>query len=119
MQIPHISRKFPAGGDLTKIRPPDGLNSAKNSFQKTLLFIKLSKSKSKNPIHLICEGVQSADKFVLNTNRRSTFVHLSSGRLPETSGDQVPAHNFICEHNAASRRKHQSAARQSFTKQKY
>jgi len=57
--------------------------------------------------------------FVLNSNRRSTFVPLSSGRLPETSGDQMPAHNFIYQHNAASRRKNQSAARQSFTKQKY
>src|SRR6218665_438565 len=57
--------KFPAGGGLTKIWPADGLNSAKDSFQKTLLFIKLSKSKSKNPIHLICEGVQIADQSII------------------------------------------------------
>ena len=48
-----------------KIRPADGLNSAKDSFQKTLLFIKLNKYKSKNPIHLICEGIQSADKICI------------------------------------------------------
>src|SRR6218665_2281306 len=29
-----LSRKFAAGGGLTKIRPADGLNSAKDSFQK-------------------------------------------------------------------------------------
>src|SRR6218665_2157143 len=57
--------------------------------------------------------------FVINTNRRSTFGPLGSGRLPETSGDQMPAQNFTCQHNSASRRKNQSAARQSFTKLKY
>src|SRR6218665_800394 len=49
--------------------------------------------------------------FVINTNRRSTFGPLGSGRLPETSGDQMPAQNFTCQHNSASRRKNQSAAR--------
>src|SRR6218665_2529118 len=43
--------------------------------------------------------------FVINTNRRSTFGPLGSGRLPETSGDQMPAQNFTCQHKAASRRK--------------
>src|SRR6218665_230401 len=57
--------------------------------------------------------------FVINTNRRSTFGPLGSGRLPESSGDQMPAQNFTCQHNSASRRKNQSAARQSFTKLKY
>src|SRR6218665_1262140 len=57
--------------------------------------------------------------FVINTNRRSTFGPLGSGRLPETSGDQMPAQNFTCQHNSASRRKNQSAARQSFIKLKY
>src|SRR6218665_579387 len=112
---------YHTGGGLTKMRPADGLNSAKDSFQKTLLFIKLCKSKSKNPIHLMGEGVHSADQFCNNIrNRRSTFGPLiGSGRLPETSGDQMPDHNFTCQHNAASRRKNQSAARQSLTKQKY
>ena len=47
-------------------------------------------------------------------SRRSTFGPLGSGRLPETSGDQMPAHNFrlTCQHNATSRRKNQSVARQ-------
>src|SRR6218665_29727 len=53
------------------------------------------------------------------TNRRLTFGPLGSGRLPETLGDQMPAQNFTCQHNSASRRKNQSAARQSFTKLKY
>ena len=68
----------------------------------------------------MCEVVHSADQFCNNiTNRRSTFGPLGSGRLPETSGDQMPAHNFTCQHNAASRIKNQFAARQSLTKQEY
>src|SRR6218665_62503 len=98
------SNKFPAGlttnaagVGLTKIRPADCLISAKDSFQKRLLFIKLSKSKSKNSLN--GEGVHSADQFCNNiSNRRSTFGPLGSGRLPETSGDKMPAHNFACLH---------------------
>src|SRR6218665_3158469 len=58
---------------------------------------------------------KSVVNFVINTNRRSTCGPLGSGGLPETSGDQMPAQNFNCQHNSASRRKNQSAARQSFT----
>src|SRR6218665_1422566 len=65
------------------------------------------------------DGPQSADQFCNKYNRRSTFGPLGSGRLPKTSGDQMPAQNFTCQHNSASRRKNQSAARQSFTKLKY
>jgi len=68
----------------------------------------------------MCEGVHSADQFCNNIiNNRSTFGPLGSGRLPETSGDQMPAHNFTCQHNAASRRKNRVAARQLLTKQEY
>jgi len=50
---------------------------------------------------------------------RSTCGPLGSGRLPKTPGDQVRAHNFICQCYAASRRKNQFAACQSLTKQKH
>src|SRR6218665_3704558 len=92
----------------------------------TFIYFKLSRSESKNPIYLMCEGVQSAGQYFCNNIINSLLFQLwglsiGFGRLPGTPGDQVPglpAHNFTCQCYTASRRKNQSAAAacQSLTK---
>src|SRR6218665_144411 len=97
----------------------------------TFIYLKLSISESKNPIYLMCEGVQSAGQYFCKNNSLRFQLwgfSIGFGRLPGTPDDKVPgllAHTFTCQCYAASRRKNQSAAAaaaaacQSLTKHKH